>query len=422
MTAVYEYIIDTGTIVADTTDILSDVQAEFQAALGATIDLDASTPQGTLITAETLARTNVMKNNADLANVINPNLSYDVFLDAICALTGVTRGQDSYTVAVNALLTGTPSTTTSVPAGSRVQTVNGDIFTIQSTTTIGPSGTGTATLQSQEFGPIPLPAGPLTILDGVIGWGTCSISGATIATPGTVALSDPQLKNTRIQQLAALGVGSSAAIKAAALDVPGVTSVQVVENNTGAAGTVNGVAFTLPSAMWVCVAGPATPTEVAQALYDAHNGGCPWDFGGAGMGTPVNPTVGTPAIDPATGLTYNVKYTTPILYDCYVNITVHQANSSASPAQAVQNAIFQYASGQEDGEPGLIVAASVSAFEMSGAVARQLPGMYIKACSVACVPAGSAAPAYPSAYSTEVVMGQFQQAVLAINNITVQVV
>ena len=33
MTALYEYIIATGTIVEDTTDLLTDVQAEWQAAV-----------------------------------------------------------------------------------------------------------------------------------------------------------------------------------------------------------------------------------------------------------------------------------------------------------------------------------------------------------------------------------------------------
>jgi Baseplate J-like protein len=420
MTAVYNYITDTGTIVDDTADLKSDVEAEWVASLGTGLDLAANTLQGTLIAAETLARTNVMKNNADLANVFNPNLSYGTFLDAICALTGMTRGQDTYTSASGVSITGTPSTT--IPAGARVQTTNADIFVISTAIVIGTDGTTTATIESAEVGPFPVPIGNLTIIDGVIGWGAAVVVSGSIVTPGTLALTDPQLKNARIQRLASLGVGSSAAVVAAVAGVPGVTSVQVVENNTGAAGAVNGVTFTLPNALWVCVAGYATPTQVAQALYNAHSGGCPWDYGGAGMGTPVQGPNGVAAIDPSTGLTYNVKYTTPILLDCYVNITVHQGASASSPVQAVQNAIFSYASGNEEGEAGLVVGADVSAYEMAGAVARQLPGMYIKACSIAVVAHGAASPAYPGGYSQEVIINNFQQAVLVIGNITVQTV
>jgi hypothetical protein len=280
--------------------------------------------------------------------------------------------------------------------------------------------TTVCSLQSEAFGPVPLPSGPLTILDGIVGWGSASVTVNTITSPGTVALTDPQLKNVRVQRLASLGVGSSAAIMAAVSVVPGVTSVMVVENNTGAVGVVNGVTFTLANAMWVCVAGVATPAAIAAAMYAAHSSGCPWDFGGSGMGTPVNSPNGITTLDPSTGLSYNVKYVTPIMYDCYVNITVVPAAGVSTPISTVQDAIYSYANGEEAGEPGLVIGADVSAFEMAGAVARNVPGMYVRTCSVACVPAGSTPPVYPTGFSTEVVMGNFQQANLQIGNITVQ--
>ncbi len=110
MTAQYTYLMDTGTVSIDTSDLLADVENEWLAAFGATLDLDSSTPQGTMIAAETVARASVMKNNADVANTINPNLSYGVFLDAICALLGVDRGINQSTVAHSVQITGNPST------------------------------------------------------------------------------------------------------------------------------------------------------------------------------------------------------------------------------------------------------------------------------------------------------------------------
>ena len=418
MTAVYEYIINSGTIIADTADVLTDVQGEWLSSLGSTLDLDASTPQGTLIANETIARTAVMKNNADMANLLNPQQAYGVFLDSISALTGVTRGSNSYTIVNNVTFTGNEGTT--INANSRVRTENGDIFIVQSTIQIPAALTINGVLQSESFGSIPIPLGDLEIIDGTSGWGSCVLTTSSIVNPGTVALLDPQFKNSRIQRLAALGVGSSAAVVSEVAGVPGVTSVMVVENNTGAVGTVNGVTFTLPNALWVCLAGNATSAAIAAALYKAHNGGCPWDFGAAGMGTPVNPPNGVATLDPKTGLAYNVKWVTPIMFDCYVNITVVPAPGVATPIQTVQEAIFDYASGQEEGEPGLVIGANVSAFEMAGAVARNIPGMYVRNCAVAVVPAGAAAPVYPGGYSTEVLIGRFEQADLQIGNITVQ--
>lgn len=420
MTAAYKYITDTGVIVADATDLLSDVQTEYQNALGSAINLDASTPQGSLMAAEVIARTDVMRNNAELANMMNPNLAYGTFLDAICALLGITRGVNQSTVLTGVLITGNNSTV--VQAGYRVQTAAGDIFSLIAAVTIPIGGSIRANFQSAAYGPIPAAVGAMTILDGTIGWAGAAVDGSTTIVLGTSKLADPQLKNMRNQQLAVQGVGSSAAIKAAALGVPNVTSVMVVENNTGSTGLVNGITFTKANAMWVCVAGTPTNANMAAALYAAHNGGCPWDYGSSGNGAPVGSPNGISTIDPATGLTYNVKWTTPILFDCYINISVHPVTSATSSVTAVQNAIMNYATGQEAGESGFVIGASISAFEIAGAVARQLPGLYVKTCSVACVPAGNPAPSYPSGYTPEFVMSQYGQAQIQINNITVQLV
>lgn len=421
MSASYTYLLSTGTISIDTTDLLSDVEGEWQAAFGATLNTDASTPQGTMIAAETTARTSVMKNNADLANMQNPNLSYGVFLDAICSLLGIERSTNQSTLATTVQITGTSGTT--INAGSRIQTPNGDIFTLLTSVTIPVGGSTTGTFQSQAYGTIPFPLGSMTIIDGTIGWGSVACTISTIVTPGSAQNTDPQLKNKRNQQLAVQGTASAAAVYANLLNVPNVTSVQVVENNTGQFATaVNGVTFTKPSALWVCVAGTPSPSAVAAAMYAAHNSGCPWDYGATGMGTPVQSPNGVTVTDPNTGLPYQVLYVTPIMYDAYVNITVHQTPAQAPGAPAIQKAILSYADGQEQGEAGFVVSADVSAFEISGSVVRQYPGLYVKSCQVACVPAGNPAPSFPSGYSYEWVASQFQQAQLQIGNITVQLV
>jgi hypothetical protein len=96
--------------------------------------------------------------------------------------------------------------------------------------------------------------------------------------------------------------------------------------------------------------------------------------------------------------------------------------SVSDPGPEVANAIINYTSGKESNEPGLVVGANVSSFEMAGAVSRQLPGMYIKSCSVGVVTKGSAAPVYPGGYVQEFLITQYQQAVLQLGNITVNVV
>lgn len=417
MSASYTYLINTGTIAVDTTDLLTDVETEWKNAFGQALNVDASTPQGTMIAAETTARVSVMKNNADLANMQNPNLAYGVFLDAICALLGVERGENISTVAQGVTFLGDMNTV--IAAGSRVRTVNADVFSLVETLTIPASGSITGKIISQAFGNIPLPSGPLTIVDGTIGWGGATVGGSTTIDPGSIQSTDAQLRNKRNQQLSVQGTGSTAAILGNLLNVPNVTSAKVVENNTSAVGVVNGVTFTKPNAVWVCVAGEPIPGDVATALYAVHNSGTAWDFGGSGMGVPVNPPDGVPAIDPSNGLTYNVKFTTPILYDTYIHIDVQQAPDASPGATAIQNVILDFCQGLVGGEAGLVVGASLSAFEVSGAVARAYPGVYVKKCMVAAVAKGSAAPVYPGGYTFEWVANPFQQGVQQIGNITV---
>jgi len=419
MTAKYVYITDTGILNADTLDVKTDVEEEWKGALGQNLNVAASTAQGTLIANETLARTGVMKNNAELANVINPNYAYGPFLDATCAFLGIERGKDQSTVATGVKILG--NSQTAIQKGSRVQTPNGDIFQLTDDVIIPIGGVIMTSLKSEQFGDVALPIGSLKIIDGSIGWGSILVEVGTSVFPGFRALQDPSLKNSRNNQLAIQGRGSSEAIKSLVSAVPNVTSVSVVENNTGAAGVVNGVTFTLPNAVWVCVAGNPNPADLAAALYQAHQSSCPWDFGDVGQGVKVDSPLGTAVNDPSTGLPYRVKSTTPIKYDTYVKANVSQGSSATSPVEAVQNAIIQYASGKTAGEQGFVVGASISAFELGGAVSRSLPGLYIKSVSVAVVLAGAAAPA-PGAYSTEAILKPFEQAQISIGNIQVNLV
>lgn len=411
----YNYIVDTGVIVADTADVLSDVEAEFRAALGANINLAASTPQGSLVAAEAIARSSVMRNEARIANTINPNVSFGTFLDAICALMGIERGSDLSTFGYGVQVTGRSQTR--ISTGSRVQTPAGAIFTVMSDVTIPAGGVATIDIKSQEYGNIPLPVGNLIIIDGTIGWSGAKVIASTRVDPGSRQMSDAELKNARVNRLAIQGRNSTMAIKAYVSAVPNVTSVNVIENNTGAVQVVNGVSFTLPYAVWVCVAGNPDKQAVADALWAAHNGGTPWDYGAVNNGVPVDGPNGVPVRDPASGRKYVVKWTTPIMYDGYVNVTVQQGSSSVAP-EAIQNAVVNYAQGKVEGEEGLVVGASLSAFEVAGAIAREIPGIYIKLCQVACVAAGSPAPA-PGDFTSEYVMSAFGQATISVGNVRV---
>lgn len=416
MTAEYKFIIDTGTIVADTTDLESDVNAEYRLALGQNINLAASTPQGTLAQGETVARSSVMRNNAEVANMINPNISVGTWLDAVCAFLGVVRVRNVPTLGYNVQFSGEQGTV--ILAGAQVRSPAGDLFYTLADMTIGASNTVLGDIASIEYGPIALPVGSLDLVDNVPGWTNTNVLSTTNVVLGTKQSSDGQLKARRNQQLYKQGMGVSQAILANVLDVPGVTSAQVVENNNGTTGTFEGITFTIPNGIWVCVAGTASSAAVAKALYASHQGGCPWTYGGTGQGVQVGGPNGIQVTDEYSQKKYFVKYTTPVLYDVYVNLVGTRGVSAASDT-AIQNIIVDYANGNTDGEAGLVVGASVSAFEIGGAVAKAFPGMYVKSCTVAVVARG-AAPPLPGAYVVEFPLSPWMQGMIAFGNISVQ--
>lgn len=418
MAANYNYLVDTGVVVADTANVLSDVQSEYKTALGDSLNLASSTPQGTLISGETTARTGTMKNNAEMANVINPNLSYGVFLDAVCSFLGIERGNESSTNGVGVQLVGNSGTV--IVAGSRVQTEDGEVFTIQNQVTIPSSGIASGTVTAVNTGNISLDIQSMSILDGIIGWGECNVTSSTVVVLGSNSLTDPQLKNIRNRSLFRQGRSSIGAIRAELIATPNVSSCMVLDNNTGTTGSKNGVTFTVPNGMWICVSGTASDDEVATAIWESCQGSIPFDFGATGNGVPVNPPNGVPVIDAASGVSYNVKFTRSVQYDAYINVTVSQGSSSADPQVAIANAILNWSLGNVAGEFGLITGASLSGWEVSGAINRELPGLYVKHVEVAVVKEGSAAPAQ-SAFSQESIANPYDEFNVAIGRIKVTV-
>lgn len=94
----YQFITSQGVIVPDTSTLRDDVENEYRSVFGQDLDVNPETPQGALITMEVENRDSVARNNAELANQINPDLAGGIFLDAIWALMGGQRFDASVVV------------------------------------------------------------------------------------------------------------------------------------------------------------------------------------------------------------------------------------------------------------------------------------------------------------------------------------
>lgn len=394
MADIYNYIVNTGIIVPDTSDLKNDITAEFQDALGADMNTTAGTPQGRLIDAETLARSNVVRSNSLTANMFNINLAYGKALDALGAMFGLYR-EGATSSSVLATITGVSGTV--IPANSQASTAKGVIFYLENQVTIPESGTVQAVFLSQEKGEIACAIGELNkIIDGTFGWET--ITNEAPAVLGTPQESDESFK-ARFPEGIFTGKSLLEDYSSALSKVENLNSSYVYDNYTNDIVTIDGVQIQ-PHSLYSCVEG-GTDEDVAEALFNVKSSGC--GYTGNTSVTVTDPTYGNP---------YTVKFDRPeqILTD--VKVTVKQESAAeADLEQAIIDTVLSYASGGIATVQGLKVNVDVSPFEIAGALSCTLSSISVQQVEVA---------VHGQPLSTAVIPVKINQiAVITASNITV---
>lgn len=401
MSTPYQYIESTGVIVPDTSDIKTQVQSEFQTAFGADLALADDTPQGKLIAGETTARSRVAQMLAMLANMINPNEAGGIFLDAICALLGLERAAETYTVVPNVSITGTPNAIMQTGQLQAKGTSTGAYF--QNTRSVQFDATGTATVdfQCQTPGPIACPSNDLVIATQVLGWET--ISNASVGVLGEDEQSDVSLRALRNNTLAKQGISTVEAQISDLYAVPGVQSLQYRENIAATTQTIDGIVMVAHS-VWACVNGGAD-ADIALSLLTNKTDGAAW-----------NGATSVDVVDKYSGQTYTVKFDRPAVVAVLARVTLRQGTSTADLPTAVPQAVVDYSQGKIDGMSGFVVGAQVSPFEIAAAVAAELPGAFVSKVEVAL---SGASPVYQT---TELAIAINQIASITLSTVQVVIV
>jgi hypothetical protein len=359
-------------VIPDTADLLADVEGEWKNSFGSDLQVTPDTPQGVMIAAEAAARAEVVKNNAALANQINPDIAGGVFLDAICALLGLYRAAATRTLVREVTLTGQPGT--NVPAGVRAATAANDLFESVGGVTLDGAGVGVVDFQSVEFGPIQCAAGSLDrVVDSVLGWET--VLNANEGVVGVAEQSDASLRDLRRRTLARQGISTVEAVISDLYAIPNVRSLQFRENIAPTTEIIDGITMVAHS-IWACVDG-GTDLEIATALLTNKTNGANY-----------NGSVTVNVFEPFSGQTYPVKFERPDLVPMLIRVTVRQGSSLADPQLAVRDAVMAYVNGLIPDERGFVVGVDVSPFEIAGAVSYFLPGMYVSKVEVAPVSTG----------------------------------
>lgn len=394
----YLYLDSTGVIIPQTSQILTEVAAEYTTTFGADLVITPDSPAGVLISAETLARTEVVQNNAAVANQLNPNIAAGTFLDAIMALTGVQRSPAAQTYVSAVTLNGIVGTI--IPAGTIAATAAGDQFATVVTVTIGGGGSATVDFRSVALGPIPCAAHALNVVvTAILGWETVDNPQAGIL--GFATQSDVSARAYRTNTLGFQGVALPVAITSALYNIEGITSVWFQENVAATTQVINGISMVSHSIYVVVNGGNAV--EVAAALLENKSSGCAW-VGGTSQAV----------VEPASGQTYTVKwdYATPISIS--FNIETPNGNSND-----IKNAILAYMAGTVPNFPlvsgsSWALGGTISAFEVAAAIVAQYPAYIITNCEISL-------SSFINYDTIPITMEVNQQAFTTVGNITVTV-
>jgi uncharacterized phage protein gp47/JayE len=400
--AAYNYIAETGTIVPDTGANRTEVETEYKDAFGQDIDLSPETPLGIFVTAETLARDGIARNNATLANQINPNLAGGVFLDAIGDLTGMERRANTFSQ-TEVDYQGVAGAV--APLGLRLKNANGDLFAPLAVVTLDSNGEGSVVYQALEPGPIAAPAGTLNqFAVGELGIETAT--NPADATLGVLQQSDASFRSERRNTMARQGRSLAEAVTSALYALDGINSLKYRENFEDITRVIDGVTMKAHS-IYVCVSG-ATDEAVAEALYASKTGGTGYNRDASADGVTVEVT------DEFSGQISEVSFDRPDLIPVLVKVTVRANATIADIENSVKQAVLDYASGAIDPDNGFFVGAPVSCFELAAAVASQIPGLYVKNVQTSL--------ADPIVYSNaEIPIEIFEQATVQSSSVTVVV-
>ncbi|ENN8378233.1 baseplate J/gp47 family protein [Providencia rettgeri] len=355
----YQYITSQGVIVPDTSTLRDDVESEYRSVFGRDLDVNPETPQGALITMEVENRDAVVRNNAELANQINPDLAGGIFLDAIWALMGGQRFDATHSFLSQVKFTGIAGTI--IPKGSQAATLNGDLFETTKTLIIGKDGSVTGDMRAIETGGIECGVGQLNkVASSVLGWET--VHNPSNAVLGRDAESDLQSRRRRKQTLAKNTVSVGEAITSALYELEGVRSLAYRENYTDQPMMFDGITL-VPHSIYVCVEG-GDKEAIARSLLRTKT-----------LGAAFNGREEVEVLENISGQIYPVKFDRAKEIVLFCRVAVKKATVDAQTI--IPAAVESWANGDIDGEGGLVVGRDVSPFEISAGINAVEPRLFI---------------------------------------------
>lgn len=246
-------------------------------------------------------------------------------LDAVVDLVGITRRAATAST-VTLRLTGLNGTV--IAAGSTVRDPDRpDIeWSTLTEATITAGGVVTVDAQCSTTGVIIANANTLTeIVTPIAGWNT--VLNPADATPGLADETDVELRQRLVDLGFAPGSATVSAIRSALLQVEGVTTASVFENNGN---TTN--AYSVPAKTIEAVVDGGADGDIAQAIFDNK---------AAGIGTYSHSANSGSAVD-ANGDSVTINFSRPSVVECYVFASVLHDGNNVDIEDEIKAAIVAY--------------------------------------------------------------------------------
>lgn len=328
---------------------------------GANINVDPNSPDGQMLAIIAQAKLDALEFIAQVYSSFDPDQAVGTVLDQRCAINGVQRNTGTYTL-TNVLVTVSQAVTllglddTDTPF--TVADAAGTQFYLVATNVFGGAGNSTLAFRAKQLGAVEISVNTLTTIV-TITLGVVSVNNpGAVTAQGIAEESDASLRVRRERSVALPSKGFFDGLYGALLDVIGVTSVNLLENDTDV--PANGVPG---HSIWVIVAG-GVDADIAQAIFVKRNAGC-------GMKGSVS--VNVPQID---GGIFAVLFDRPTTQDLWIsfNLTAITGTIDEAYVRSQLLAALFY----DIGEPA-------TASEIVRIVQGIAPNAYVSSCGVSTI-------------------------------------
>jgi uncharacterized phage protein gp47/JayE len=248
-------------------ELIAEYTADFQAIYGADIVLDPDSPDGQMMNLRVQAELDLEELLVQIYNSFNPDQAIGVTLDQRVAINGIQRRAATYTTTNITITTDRALNLYGLDQNTEeIYTVSdnaGNQWQLIDTTTISAPGSYPLAFRSAVPGAVlTIPntiTQPVTIVLGV----TAINNPTTYTNLGVNEESDAALRIRRAQSVALPSQGYVDGLRAALLNLEGLTYARIFENTTSGV-DADGIP---PHSIWVIVGGTASNADIARVIY-----------------------------------------------------------------------------------------------------------------------------------------------------------